>query len=387
MSRPQWLTFAAIAGLLLAGSVFFARGPVLAQSATPTPQAEEESVAEESVTEETDPEETTSAEPETEEPETEDVAPEAFLSLDLAAGFPLDPFLVSVNGGGELAAAELAAGCTGYINRAPTITLDWEGQADFVETFFYSDSDPVLVVQTPSGDYLCADDANDLLLDPVVEMTAPATGRYNIWVGSYSPEQLIPGLLVITTRPEINVGTFDLAALITRPAIPEDVLEHEEVAPGRLRLDGVTGKVMTRADAEAVLAREEIVDGVKEAITSAGTVPAFELPVDVGLCTGFIGAEPDFSFALEAEGNQLRVYFEGDRDSTLVVELPDGSILCNDDAVIGDNLNPLISIAAPASGQYSVFVGRIDQDAPVTGNLIVVESDTQLPTDLDPDSE
>ncbi|MEZ4558290.1 MAG: hypothetical protein R2854_17960 [Caldilineaceae bacterium] len=160
-----------------------------------------------------------------------DTVTSAYVSLDLAAGFPLDPFLVSVNGGGSVDASQFGEGCTGFVNEAPTVSLNWEGETDFVEAFFYSASDPVMVVQTPAGDYLCSDDANEMLLDPVIEMAQPANGRYNIWVGSYTPEQLIPGLLVLTTRSEINLGTFDLASLVQRTPIPEDVLEPEEVAP------------------------------------------------------------------------------------------------------------------------------------------------------------
>jgi len=50
-----------------------------------------------------------------------DVEHSAFLSLDLAAGFPLDPFFVSVNGGGDLDASTLSDECTGYINELPIV--------------------------------------------------------------------------------------------------------------------------------------------------------------------------------------------------------------------------------------------------------------------------
>src|SRR5262245_20002239 len=56
-------------------------------------------------------------------------APTAYVTLNLAAGFPLDPFFVSVNGGGEVDASTLASGCTGYVNTEPTVTLNWTGEA------------------------------------------------------------------------------------------------------------------------------------------------------------------------------------------------------------------------------------------------------------------
>ncbi|MEZ4613294.1 MAG: hypothetical protein R2838_24150 [Caldilineaceae bacterium] len=127
-------------------------------------------------------------------------------------------------------ASQSAKGCTGFVNEAPTVSLNWEGETDFVGLLLQR-LGPGHGGQTPAGDYLCSDDANEMLLDPVIEMAQPANGRYNIWVGSYTPEQLIPGLLVLTTRSEINLGTFDLASLVQRTPIPEDVLEPEEVAP------------------------------------------------------------------------------------------------------------------------------------------------------------
>ena len=62
-------------------------------------------------------------------------------------------------------------------------------------------------------------------------------------------------------------------------------------------------------------------------------------------------------------------------------------MISNDDAVTGDNLNPLVEIPAPSSGRYNVFVGRLQLDEPITGELFVVESSTQMPADLDPSTE
>ena len=379
MNRVRWAALGLIAALLLVAGMLAGHAPVTAQSATPTPVAEEKADAAEIVA--TDAVTATVAHAVT------DTVTSAYVSLDLAAGFPLDPFLVSVNGGGSVDASQFGEGCTGFVNDAPTVSLNWEGETDFVEAFFYSASDPVMVVQTPAGDYLCSDDANEMLLDPVIEMAQPANGRYNIWVGSYTPEQLIPGLLVLTTRSEINLGTFDLASLVQRTPIPEDVLVPEEVAPRRAEIAAGRATAATMAEAAAVLSNEDIIDGVKQNVTAEGSVPAFELRADDVFCAGFIGEESDFSFDLEAEGDRLRVYFEAQADSTLVVQLPDGTYLCNDDAVTGDNLNPLVEIPAPSSGRYNVFVGRLQLDEPITGELFVVESSTQMPADLDPSTD
>ncbi|MCB0188802.1 MAG: hypothetical protein KDE31_31245, partial [Caldilineaceae bacterium] len=278
--------------------------------------------------------------------------------------YPLDPLIVSLNGGGNIPASVYGELCNGFIAENPTVTLNWAGEADFVEAFFYSDHDPVLVVQTPSGEYLCNDDANDLLLDPVLWLEKPEPGRYNIWVGSYAPNQLLPGLLVLSTRPEINIGTFSLENLINREPIPEDLVEAEEVNTGKLVTDTST------------LAADQIVDWNNEeelthTVTVSGTVPAFDISTPDMMCNGFIHALPDFVFNLSETPDHLRIFFEGDGDATLMVEDPDGNIFCNDDHVAGENLNPVVDIPAPTVGQYYVFIGRVQMDEEIHGVMTV----------------
>ena len=52
------------------------------------------------------------------------------VTLDLSAGFPLDPTFVSVNGGGEVDASLLSKSCKGFVNRQPVVTVKWAGQAE-----------------------------------------------------------------------------------------------------------------------------------------------------------------------------------------------------------------------------------------------------------------
>ncbi len=48
-------------------------------------------------------------------------------------------------------------------------------------------------------------------------------------------------------------------------------------------------------------------------------------------------------------------------DTTLVIQRPDGTFLCNDDG-IGQELNPLVSAPFPA-GTYKIWVGSYNQGA------------------------
>lgn len=301
--------------------------------------------------------------------------PIAFITLNLEAGFPLDPMILSVNGGGDVDASTLDAGCVGYINEDPVVTLNWSGTAEFVEVFFYSDHDPTLVIQTPDGAYACNDDANDLLLDPSIQANNPPAGEYKIWVGSYAAEQLIPGFLVLTTKPEINIGTLDIGGLVQRELIAEDELEQHEANAAASPAQAMKLRVAPPAE----IAEEE---SITESLSVSGTVPAFGISVPGQLCNGFIHDEPDYSFSWQSDADFLRIFFEGDDDATLFVEGPDGAIRCNDDFVAGENLNPVVDIEQPLAGQYFVFVGRLDLEAEVNGTLTVSQSANVQPNVL-----
>jgi hypothetical protein len=149
------------------------------------------------------------------------------VTVDLQAGFALDPFLVSVNAGGDVAASTLDAACVGFVTENPVVVVRWDAEVEGRQTpeeteiFFYSDGDPTLAVQLPDGSFLCNDDAHENLLDPQVIIPMPASGEYKIWTGSYDKGHLLPGLLVISANAETNLGNFDPGALIKRPQIAD----------------------------------------------------------------------------------------------------------------------------------------------------------------------
>lgn len=296
----------------------------------------------------------------------------AFLRMNLEAGFVLDPFVVSVIGGGDVDTSELGEGCAGFVNANPTVRVNYTGEADFLKAFFYSDHDPMLLVRTPDGEYLCNDDINPLLLDPSVELQNPPQGEYALWVGSFAEGQLIPGFLVFTANPQIGAGTFDPSALVMRESVPDEALRAE-----RLPMD----TLLTQAKlAPASVAAGD--DPLTQEITAGGDVPAFNLDTGTTACTGFINAEPSLVFDWSGEAEALRVYFEGDSDATMLIRGPDGAFFCNDDADGSRNLNPLVEIAAPAEGQYSVYIGSFDPVHVVEGTLTITDDSSMSPVEL-----
>jgi hypothetical protein len=296
-------------------------------------------------------------------------APEtAFIAINPAAGFPLDPFVISLQAGGPLDASTVASGCKGFVAEAPAVTVDYKGKAELLKIFFYSDGDPVLLLQTPDGKFICNDNTNPALLDPMVTLAKPAQGRYSIWLGSALKGDLIPGFLVFTSHANVSAGGLELARLVRRPAQPEALPLNNRLTLAATRV----------AEAQAALksaAKLEPGSGALTApVTAAGELPAPEVATGDSLCGGLITVEPSYAFEWSGQAKALGVMFEGDGDAALIVRTPDGKFLCTDDADGKSNLNPLVVVGNPAAGGYLVWVGRIDPAQPVTGKLTVAST-------------
>ncbi len=356
-----------------------------AQDATPTPEpAVEESTA---PADDADSAEVPVADTEAVEAEaaittTQLAERQAYVTLDLQTGFPLDPFIVSVNGGGPVDAATLADECTGAISENPVLTINWEGEAEFASIFFFSDHDPTLVIQDPSGAFLCNDDASPLVQDPMISGTAPASGTYRVWVGNAEDTGLIPGLLVVTERPDITAGTFTLAGLVRRPAIRESAEQALAEIPGSEMVQRAVTRALARSLRAVPLQEGQTLTATA---TVTGSVPGFLWPVaeasPLPACSGVSNAEAQLQFALAEDTESVTVFFEGDADATLIVLAPDGTAFCADDTPNDDdsapNLNPSLTIEAPEPGTYAVVVGRIQSESEVSGVVTVT---------LDPDA-
>jgi hypothetical protein len=65
----------------------------------------------------------------------------AFIAISPQAGFPLDPFLVSLQGGGPVDASTVSDACSGFVAEAPAVTVDYQGEADLLRAFFLSNGD------------------------------------------------------------------------------------------------------------------------------------------------------------------------------------------------------------------------------------------------------
>lgn len=297
----------------------------------------------------------------------------AYIVINPAAGFPLDPFLVSLQAGGTVTATTLTEGCTGYVSANPAVTVDYKGSADLLRAFFYSDGDTTLVVETPDGDILCNDNTSQLVLDPTIEITQPVKGPYSVWVGSASAKDLVPGFLVLTTHHDVTAGTMALASLVKRPAAPAVLPHRERLTNAARRIAEATTK-LTAVDTLRAGGKD-----ITKDFTADGDLPAPELQTGDTLCGGLVHETPDYAFDWSGETPALNLLVEANADTTLMVRAPDGSYLCADDTDGTRNLNPLLTIRQPAAGQYLVWIGRVDPSKAVTGNLLLTEAASAKP--------
>lgn len=120
----------------------------------------------------------------------------------LQAGFTPNPNVSEiVSFGGGVDASYLGGDCVGYASRAPDLRLMWSGTSNELRIFFteVAGEDATLVMNLPDASWVCNDDYAGSL-DPLIALENPPEGQYDIWIGSYQPNQFISGTLSVTER-------------------------------------------------------------------------------------------------------------------------------------------------------------------------------------------
>jgi hypothetical protein len=127
-----------------------------------------------------------------------------FGMIDLEAGFELDPFSVVLTGGGavDVGALDLGEECYGFASSAPDFRVYWSGASDNLRFFFVAASmedDATLIVNDPGTEWHCSDDFGSTL-NPLVDISNPLTGQYDIWVASFGADTYVDGVLYVTEK-------------------------------------------------------------------------------------------------------------------------------------------------------------------------------------------
>jgi hypothetical protein len=184
---------------------------------------------------------------------------------------------------------------------------------------------------------------------------------------------------VLTTNPEVNIGTFNLGGLIRRPLVAEIQPEPKLASTS----EAATASIQALASEAVTLAPDS--EPLSASLTVSGTIPLFELDLPDPACNGLVSGVPDFVFNWTGDGEAFSVFFEGDGDSTLLVLSEDTELLaCGDDAEFDANINPLVTVADAKPGLYGVWVGRLDPTKPVLGTLTVTTAADAAPKVLGP---
>jgi hypothetical protein len=79
------------------------------------------------------------------------------------------------------------------------------------------------------------------------------------------------------------------------------------------------------------------------------------IQTDLGGVKSNVANAPDFKLYYTAGSLPLTIYVESAADTTLLINLPDGTWVADDDS--GGNLNPLLKFNNPQSGRYDIWVG------------------------------
>lgn len=109
----------------------------------------------------------------------------AFGSVELSAGFSPDPYRVTIVAGGPVDLRAWNSNYRGYVAVAPDYSLFYEAGSVFDLTIYVeSDIDSVILINGPDGQYYFQDDFDGL--DGGYTFESPQSGRYDIWVGTYS---------------------------------------------------------------------------------------------------------------------------------------------------------------------------------------------------------
>ena len=104
-------------------------------------------------------------------------------------------------------------------------------------------------------------------------------------------------------------------------------------------------------------------------VTAGGTVPAERL--GGAECVGTVADAPDVRLNYTAgQGLPLYISAVSRADVTLVINLPNGRWVCNDDF---DGTNPGIVMRNPQSGQYDIWIGNYERGRGVPTQLRISE--------------
>jgi hypothetical protein len=217
--------------------------------------------------------------------------------------------------------------CAGHVGiDAPDAIVTLGQREEMISLFATSQTDLVMAVRTPEGQWYCNDDSFGL--NPAVQVYGASAGDYLVYVGAYSQGAAGRYVLMAAMGEPNWEGLPDAG----QPGRPNPLAEPSVGRVGFGPATAIDPRVIFDIAPSQTEAR-----GLGEG------------------CVGFITpAQPDLVVSAEPRLPQLMVYMVAENDGVLLVVGPDGTIHCNDDF---DGLNPGVMIPNPMAGDYAVFAG------------------------------
>ena len=124
----------------------------------------------------------------------------AFGSVQLRAGFLPDPYVRGgIQAGGD-SRFNGGGGCPGggWFANAPDFRLHYQAGGYPLTIYVSAPGDTMLLVNDPQTQWHCNDDYNGL--DPAIRFNNPASGQYDIWVGTYNRSRVRGSAIYISER-------------------------------------------------------------------------------------------------------------------------------------------------------------------------------------------
>jgi hypothetical protein len=132
---------------------------------------------------------------------TPDVAAQPrYATVNLRADFSPDPHETRVEAGGDREVQGLGSDCTGWIDYSrPDVDLNYQAGNLPLYISVVAQADTTLIINDPSGRWICNDDMEGL--NPGIIIQRPASGNYNIWIGTVDRGPAQPATLRISEVP------------------------------------------------------------------------------------------------------------------------------------------------------------------------------------------
>jgi len=111
-------------------------------------------------------------------------------------------------------------------------------------------------------------------------------------------------------------------------------------------------------------------DPLQIAITSGGDLSVPKMNLAEG-CVGFATSTPDYIIQITGAMDFLSFFNEGDGDTGLVINDPNGTWFCDDDS--HTDTNPKVSLSNAQPGQYDIWVTSYTASENISGTLYVTE--------------